>query len=112
MTEIEVGEYVRTKDGIIGKIEQIGVSLYWLEDGSAYNIRENSNNHSKNIIDLIEKDDLVNKKLVSNVDKIDNTNIIEWEDGEMYSTSIENDKFIKEILTKEQYSQNVYKVVE
>ena len=69
-------------------------------------------NHSKNIIDLIQAGDFVNKKLVSNVDKIDNTNIIEWEDGEMYSTSIENDKFIKEILTKEQYSQNSYKVVE
>lgn len=68
MEEIKVGEYVRTKEGIIGKIEQIGNSLYWLEDGSPFNIQENSNKHSRNVIDLIEVGDYVNGRLVLQVD--------------------------------------------
>lgn len=58
---------------------------------------------SGDILDLIEPGDIVNGKLVSNVDKVENKHYIEWENGEMYSTEIPNDKFIKSILTKEMY---------
>lgn len=57
--EIQVGDYVRTKDGIINKIESIGNSLYWLENGDFYLIKNNSNKHAPNIIDLIEVGDWV-----------------------------------------------------
>ena len=58
--EIEVGEYVRIKEkGIIGKIEQIGVSLFWLEDGSAFSIKEESYKHSKIISEIVEVGDYV-----------------------------------------------------
>ena len=50
----------------------------------------------------------MNGKLVSNVDEIDNKTIIEWENGDMYSTEIENDSFIKSIVTKEQFSSLEY----
>lgn len=52
----------------------------------------------------------MNGKLVSNVDKVDNTNFIEWDDGDMYSTEIPNDKFIHSIVTKEAFSQAEYKI--
>ena len=50
---IEIGEYVRI-NGVIGKVEQIGNSLFWLEDGSSYSLTDKNIKHSKNIIDLIE----------------------------------------------------------
>ena len=50
---IEVGEYVRV-NGIMGKVEQIGNSLFWLEDGSSYSLTDKNIKHSKNIIDVIE----------------------------------------------------------
>lgn len=52
----------------------------------------------------------MNGKLVSNVDKVDNTNFIEWDDGDMCSTEIPNDKFIHSIVTKEAFSQAEYKI--
>lgn len=121
---MKYGEYIRTKTGKILKVDIIEKCKICLQNeyvnievinGMRFeNIYHQKDivNHSKNIIDLIQKDDLVNKKLVSNVDKVDDTNIIEWENGEMYSTNIENDKFIKEILTKEMYEPNCFKVVE
>ena len=71
MKEIEVGEYVRTKDGLIEKIKTInkfgivtkhdnknedtisGGTNYYTENGLEINT-EDIAKHSKNIIDLIE----------------------------------------------------------
>lgn len=53
MEEIKVGDYIRT-NGIIGKVEQIGNSLFWLEDGSSYSLSDKKVKHSKHIIDVIE----------------------------------------------------------
>ena len=50
---IEIEDYVRI-NGVIGKVEQIGNSLFWLEDGSSYSLTDKNIKHSKNIIDLIE----------------------------------------------------------
>ena len=58
---------------------------------------------SADSLDLIEPGDIVNGKLVSNVDIVDGKHYIEWENGEIYITEIPNDKFIKSILTKEIY---------
>ncbi len=116
MEEIKVGEYIRILHGTIEKVEKIdpdinnlyrkvitennGYTLEWLEFLKP--------KHSPNIIDLIEEGDYVNGKLVSNVDKVERKNFIEWEDGDMYSTEIPNDKFIKDIVTKEQFNQMKY----
>ncbi len=62
MEEIKVGEYVRTKEGIIDKIDafNINTNIYHCENGLCID-KENKIavalkdiNHSKNIIDLIE----------------------------------------------------------
>ena len=116
MEEIKVGEYVRSKDGYIGKVEKLKHDMEYnqnyliceKDNVMASNYTENIVKHSPNIIDLIEEGDYVNGKLVSNVDKVERKNFIEWEDGDMYSTEIPNDKFIKDIVTKEQFNQMKY----
>lgn len=103
--EIEVGEYVRTKEkGIIGKIEQIGVSLFWLEDGSAFNIKEESYKHSKNIIDLIEEGDYVNGLRVEYI-----TNEAIFTSGLAHGILFED---IRTVVTKEQFASIECKVEE
>ena len=56
MSEIEVGEYIRTDKGIIVEIDS-GVDLDMVEFENA--IIGNIKSHSKNIIDLIEVGDIV-----------------------------------------------------
>ena len=116
MEEIEVGEYVRTNDGIIAKLvrierDDIDTSLKWYVLSNEHYINKPYIvKHSKNVIDLIEVGDYVNGKLISNIDKVDNKNFIEWEDGEIYSTEIENDNFIKSVVTKQQFESIKYKI--
>ena len=122
--EIEVGEYGRTNKGkififawlensdgkrytnkvLLGNGKIFENKFYYFDDG------EEIVKHSKNIIDLIEVGEYVNGEQVSNVDKIDNINFIEWTDGDMYKTEIENDKFIETIVTKEMMESISYKV--
>lgn len=118
---------MRTKKGNIGKIIDIDKRNYWIdryirkESGIPYEFLEKNseqlkNNiirHSKNIIDLIEETDFVNRKLVLAVDYKNknvcllipltdtkaNTNIM-WYGYEE----------IKTILTHEQYEKNCYKI--
>lgn len=101
----EVGNLIRI-NGIIGRVEQIGNSLFWLEDGSSYSLSDKAVKHSKNIIDLIEVGDIVNKGYIY---ETGNT-----EDGHKWVHNLNglllfNDD-IKTILTKEQYMQNCYTV--
>lgn len=100
----KVGEYIRTKNGLIFKATE-----YWLSELTE-KIKENIKTHSKNIIDLIEMGDYVNGTKVTNIDNYDGIYTIEWEYGNVYTTEIINDKFIKTILTHELYEQNCYKV--
>lgn len=106
MEEIEVGDFVRV-NGIIGKVEQIGNSLFWIEDGSSYSLDDKSVNHSKNIIDLIEVGDYVNGYKV--IAKSDDGYIViltdDIEQGELLA-----EEEIETILTKELYQANCYTV--
>ena len=109
MEEIEVGDFVRV-NGIIGKVEQIGNSLFWIEDGSSYSLDDKSVNHSKNIIDLIEVGDYVNGYEVT--DKYlfaGEMPVIETEGNDTNCKCL-CEKDIKTILTKEMYEANCYKV--
>jgi hypothetical protein len=119
---IEVGEYIRTKDGIIAKcieekqdryvfnkivLEQGYYNNYILKD-----IPERANfiiKHSKNIIDLVEIDDYVNGHLVIDVDNINTGAMREiyCEDDKDFGIWNEN---IKSIVTKEQFSSREYRV--
>lgn len=115
MKEIEVGDYVRTKDGRIDKIIAIHneedctivvcKKKYWKEDISK---------HSKQLIDLIEKGDYVNGREVKHIAMfegfpdypqlifVDETHLIP-------DDTCKNDE-IETILTKEQFDANCYKV--
>lgn len=76
MDKIEVGEYVRTKNGLIGKVnkiepkgsgtrfagEYLSDTIIQFNDGKVYERRVKDNyivNHNKNIIDLIEIGDII-----------------------------------------------------
>ena len=103
MEEIKVGDYVRV-NGIIGKVEQIGNSLFWIENGSSYSLDNKKVKHSKNIIDLIEVGDYVNGKYVKEINQ--------YKDGKSIIAliGIIDEKNIKTILTHEQYNANCYKI--
>jgi hypothetical protein len=58
----------------------------------------------------LKNGDYVNGKYVTNADKVDDKTFIEWENGDIYSTEIENDKFIKSIVTKEIFKTVEYEV--
>ena len=119
--KIEVGEYVRTKDGIIdqviidykGKCNNSNCNGKHVSCEINYYDEDDIIKHSKNIIDLIEVGDYVNGHLVKAVYldgctkyiKLDNA----YENGEGIRTYSED---IKSILTKEQMASIEYKVEE
>lgn len=110
--EIEVGEYVRTKEnGIIGKIEQIGVSLFWLEDESTFKIQEKSYKHSKNIIDLVEAGDYVNGYYVRKIANYNNELCVFDLNTMQWTPLTEIDVFYS-IVTHEQMQSIEYKLEE
>lgn len=115
MEEIKVGEYVRTNDGIIGKITDIDICEICEEETYIISLnyqgkilhQNNITKHSKNIIDLIEIGDYVNGHKVFS---IENDRCINLEySGEQFKT-IKDEKYIKSILTKEQYQNNCYRM--
>lgn len=102
MSEIEVGEYVRTKTGEIHKVIEIKENryitnfadyFYYRYDNNMGGFKSNIVNHSKQLIDLIEVGDFVNGHRIFCK--------IHGEIGE---------KDIETILTKESYMANCYKV--
>ena len=133
MDEIKVGEYVRTKDGVIFKIltkdkSDFGNHYYGITDnenysnytygkGSHNDIKNKILKHSFNIINLIEINDIVNESLVVDLYKIlkdinkpeeGMTEIIYLENGQVINKNNE----IKTILTREQYERDCYIVKE
>ena len=103
--EIEVGEYIRTKNGKIDKV--INNNCYmpqYIECEKSLLYKEDIVNHSKNIIDLIEVGDIVNgEKILDITGDYIHTN--ETDHNRFYLS-----KHIKTILTKELYNANCYTV--
>lgn len=104
MEKIKVGEYIRTKDGYIGKCQKIDV--YYGDILIRTELKRviydfEVAKHSFNIIDLIEEGDFVNDKKV----KINYKDAILFEDG---SEIVEQQ--IKSIVTKEQFKAMEYEV--
>ena len=108
MKEIEVNEYVRTKNGVIDKVDALyGMieNTVHLENKKWFDIK-NIVKHSKQLIDLIEVGDYVNGHLVEEVriSCFSSSTFVHEYEIELH----END--IKTILTKEQMKANCYKV--
>lgn len=127
---IEVNEYVRTKNGYIIRVDENTniFNLGWKEQyidmettRYGFTCEEEIVKHSKQLIDLIEVGDIVNKELV--IDIIDIANDKEEIIGRKLITQYRSAQFtgldikhyiyandIKTILTKEIYLANCYKV--
>ena len=113
MSNIEVGEWIRDKEGNITKVLNIlslfkDVYLYLGEDGYQYS--DNAiYNHSKNIIDLIEVGDYVNGEKVI---RLFNPTFLSM--GELPYLITEKNKFeeyeIKSIVTWEMMKSVEYRV--
>lgn len=117
--KIEVGEYVRTKNKGIKRIDRIDnnktVNKYSCKgrndlESDEYELIKTTEilNHSKNLIDLIEVEDYVNGHLV-----------VEKNKEEVWEVEVESDylihhrlkeKDIKSIVTHEQFNAMKYKV--
>ena len=115
--KIEVGEYVRTKEGEIHKVIKIieddrDWDYYCCENNTGYFAMDIAK-HNKQRIYLIEKDDYVNGYKVISVDydvMNDTTECIELDLNSNYQYNFISIRQIQTILTKEQYMANCYKV--
>jgi hypothetical protein len=115
--EIEVNDYVRTKNGVIDKVDALyGMieNTVHLENQKWFDIK-NIVKHSKQLIDLIEVKDVIKYK-INNISTTLETKgyvegIVDISDEEMLQ-KIKSDKnyHILEILTKESYMANCYNV--
>ena len=110
--EIEVGDYVRTRAGHFYKITRIDENglIYWNKIQCGWSMEQLKDivvKHSKNIIDLIEVGDIVHIKDVLHEDIV---HIWSQEYLEALKEDINNGIKLVEILTKEQYKQNCYKI--
>ena len=119
MEEIKVGEYVRTKEGEIHKvikiIEDDGDWDYYCCGNNVGYFAMDIANHSKHLIDLIEVKDVI-KYRINNISTTLETKgyiegIVDISDEKILQ-KIKSDKnyHILEILTKESYMANCYKV--
>lgn len=128
MKDIEVGEYVRTDKGNIGKVVEIRLGLnkntelyqnvynvYMLDNG-LWTILDYIANHSKQLIDLIKDKDIVEIELSEEfVEKKDKKKLIQIGDiytKETLQKDIDNGIItrILTILPYNQYMANCYKV--
>ena len=120
--ELNVDDYVRDKNGRIGKVFDITnepsvdigigimpeVNAVWIDkDKINYLYQEDITKHSKDIINLIEVGDYVNGKLVCNAGK-NNNYIYLIDTPDLIKINSSDD--IKSILTKEQFEANAYTI--
>ena len=127
MKDISVGDYVRTKSGLIGKVnyieltgkgtryagELISDTIIQFNDSRIYERRVSEKyivKHSKNIIDLIEVGDFVNGNIVADKYLYAGEKPVLETVGIKYNAYCLSEGDIREILTKEQYIQNCYTV--
>ena len=113
--KLEVGQFVRTKDGYISQYKYYDTTNAYMEkllciplsNGTFANI-EDIVKASYNIIDILEKGDYVNGHRVEEID-FENEEI--FTDSEYYCGIVEFCN-IKSVITHEQMEQMAYKVGE
>ena len=117
--KIEVNEYVRTRAGHIYKITNIDENglIYWnkIQCGwSEQQLEDIIVKHSKQLIDLIEKDDYVNGRKVKHIAMFegfpDYPKLIFVDETHLIPNDTCENEDIKTILTHEQFEANCYKV--
>ena len=109
---MKIGDYVRTDDGLIGKIvsepyeykDSIGCDIDFGNNDiyNEYEMYQRIIKSSPNIIDLIEVGDYVNGEKVT--DKFDY--LLAFGNNDYYK----NENEIKNIVTKEQFEEITYKI--
>lgn len=125
MDEIKVGEYVRLKSGLIGQFYNIeegydgNIQINFEEFGYEYeNIEQfydDIKKHSKNIIDLIEENDIVGYT-INYLSEFKVGRVKKYKDARSDKQYLGVEGFditkmyIEEILTKEQYEKNCYRL--
>ena len=117
MEEIKVGEYVRlARNQGINKIEEIDDGVYYLDTPIAdewgyesyaiakYQLKEEVIAHSPNIIDVIEKGDIVTMKYrhLEVIKPLDETDIADLKSAELKLVSV---------VTHEQFNSIKYEVI-
>ena len=118
-SELRENMYIRTKDGIIAKVDYIDNDTIFFDKelyrtyGDSIDFLEKDNlerivKASYNIIDILEKGDYVNGHRVEEID-FDNEEI--FTDSEYYCGIVEFCN-IKSVITHEQMEQMAYKVGE
>ena len=107
---IEVGDYVRSRNGSIGKVTKIEDDKYLYENKELITFIGNVVKHSKNIIDLIEVGDFVNGNIVTDKYLFAGEMPVVETSGVETNAKCLCEKDIQLILTHEQYSQNCYTV--
>lgn len=116
--KLEVGMYVRTKLGEIGKIRAIIDNMAFINTNQYYSTIEKA---SHNLLGndkepcLIEVGDYVNGYLISDITDIGNKNMKAFEVFRMNGTGkikFWEEEDIKSIVTKEQFESMSYKVGE
>ena len=115
--KIEVGEYVRTKNGKIDKVMNSNFCMnIYVECEKGFYLIESIVKHSKNLIELIEDKDIVEIELSEEfVEKKDKKKLIQIGDiytKETLQKDIDNGIItrILTILSYNQYIANCYKV--
>ena len=117
--EIEVGEYVRTKNGIIDKVENysIGCCVWHCQNGMCIDKcncigthLEDIVKHSKNKVELVEAGDYVNGWKVLAKTKTKNNEmkvciLTSFEDEHWITI---NNETLKTIVTKESFKEREY----
>lgn len=110
MNDIEIGDYVRSRNGSIGKVTKIEDDKYLYENKELITFIGNVVKHSKNIIDLIEVGDFVNGNIVTDKYLFAGEMPVVETSGVETNAKCLCEKDIQLILTHEQYSQNCYTV--
>lgn len=129
-SKIQVGEYIRTNDGIIGKIKRIELdetdkSLKWyVFDKKRYDMnfideiyinKPYIKKHSSNVIDLLEVGDILKYRL-NNLSSIDVSEVILVTEGRKLKEYLSvkgyslNQIEILSLITKEQFKNIEYEV--
>lgn len=127
MEEIKVEEYVRTENGLIGKVNKIEPAgsgcryagefltdeIIQFNDGKIYERRvkrKNIANHKLKLTDLIEVGDII--EVYFPIRKITRKIFVDeyFKDSMVLKGLINGNIILKSILTHEQFEQNSYKV--
>ncbi len=108
--DIEVGEYVRTEDGEIGKVRAIISEGVFINNNQYYYRHSSIVSHSKNLFDLIKVGDIIHYKIINISTTLEAKGYIEGitdvADNEMLEKIKSDENYIiKSILTKEQFKQ-------